>query len=77
MLTCYIILSLVKYTGTIEETCNSFFCVTPQNQALDESFPQITQKILTKDIFHWLEQITQILRFLQMFSLRKITTQLF
>ena len=40
------------------------------------TFLQITQKILTKDIFHWLELITEILSFLQIFSVRKTTTQL-
>ena len=41
------------------------------------SFPQITQKILTKDIFHRPELITEILGFLQIFSARKATTQFF
>ena len=41
------------------------------------TFLQIIQKILTKDIFHWLELITEILSFLKIFSLRKTTTQLF
>ena len=41
------------------------------------TFPQITQKILTKVVFHWLELITEILSFLQMFSVRKTTTQFF
>ena len=41
------------------------------------TFPQITQKILTKDIFHLLEVITEILNFLQIFSVRKITTYFF
>ena len=41
------------------------------------NFLQITQKIITKDIFHWLELITEILSFLQIFSVRKTTTQLF
>ena len=33
--------------------------------------------MLTKDIFHWLELITEILSFLQIFSMRKTTTQLY
>ena len=41
------------------------------------TFPQITQKILTKDIFHCLELITEILTFLQIFIVRKTTTPLF
>ena len=40
-------------------------------------FLQITQKIRTKNIFHWLELITEILSFLEIFSVRKTTTQLF
>ena len=39
-------------------------------------FLQITQKILTKEIFHWLELITEILSFLQIFSVWKTTTHL-
>ena len=35
------------------------------------------KKKLTKNIFHWLELITKILSFLQIFSERKATTQLF
>ena len=43
--------------GQLKETRISYFCVTPQNQALHKSasLAQITQKILTKDIIHWLE----------------------
>ena len=61
-----------------------FLCNAPpkrkKNQGLQEcafTFLQITQKILTKDIFHWLEQITETLSFLKIFSVRKTTTQLF
>ena len=32
---------------------------------------QITQKIPTKSIFHWLELITKILSFLQVFNVGK------
>ena len=35
------------------------------------TFLQITQKILTKDIFHWLKLITEILSFLQISSVKK------
>ena len=41
------------------------------------TFLQITKKVLTKDIFHWLELIIEILIFLQIFSVRKTTTPLF
>ena len=36
------------------------------------TFPQVTQKILTEDIIHWLELITEILSFLQILSVRKV-----
>ena len=41
------------------------------------TFPQMTQKILTKDTIHRLELINEILSFLQILSVRKTTTQLF
>ena len=41
------------------------------------TFLQITQKILTEDIIHCVELITEILSFLQIFSVKKTTTQLF
>ena len=41
------------------------------------TFLQITQKILTNNIFHWLEMIPEILSFLQIFSVRKTATPLF
>ena len=56
------------------------FLFHPQKSGTSEvriTFLQLTQKIQTKDIFHWLELITEILSFLQIFSVRKITTQLF
>ena len=37
-------------------------------------FREITQKTLTKDIIHWLELLTEILSFVQIFSVRKTTT---
>ena len=40
----------------------SWICIT---------FPQITQNILAKDIFQWLEVITKTLSFLQMFNVTK------
>ena len=63
----------------VKETSNSYFCVTPPKSnvlRVSITFPQITQKILTKDIIHWLEPITEILSFLYIFSVRKTTTQL-
>ena len=56
-----------------------FLCNPPKSRASQVriAFLQITQKILTKDIFHWLELITRILSFLQIFSVRKTTTLLF
>ena len=50
------------------KSCTPQVCIT---------FLQVTQKILTKDIFHWLELITEILSFLQTFSVRKTTTRFF
>ena len=38
--------------------------------------PQATQKISTEDMINWLDLITEILSFLQIFSVRKTTTQL-
>ena len=61
----------------LKGTRNSYFCANPKNQALHETFPQITQKILTEDIIHWLELITQILNLRHIFSVRKTTIQLF
>ena len=40
-------------------------------------FSSNNQKILTKDIINWLELITEILSFLQIFNVTKTTTQLF
>ena len=54
------------------------FLCNPQKSGASSvciTFLQITPKILTKDIFHWLELITEILSFLQIFSVRKITTR--
>ena len=56
-----------------------FLCNTPKSCAsrICITFPQITEKILTKDIIHWLELITEILSFLQIFNVTKTTIQLF
>ena len=51
----------------LKETRNSCFCVIPKNQALHKN----NSKKLYEDIFHWLEVITEILNFLQIFSVRK------
>ena len=56
------------------------FLCNPQKSGASRAcitFAQITQKILTKDIINWLELITEILSFLQIFSMRKTTTQFF
>ena len=63
-----------------KETRNSYFCITPpKSGALRVCiiFSQITQKILTKDLFHWLELVTEILSLLQIFTGRKATIQFF
>ena len=63
----------------IKENAQFIFLCNPQKSGASRvfiTFLQITQKILTKDIFHWLELITEILSFLQIFSVRKTTTQL-
>ena len=56
-----------------------FLCNTPKLSAsrVCSTFLQITQKILIKDIFLWLGRITEILSFLQLFSVRKTTIQSF
>ena len=64
----------------LKETQNSYFSVTPQKSGFSQvciTFPQVTQIILTKDIFHWLEVIIEILSLLQICSVRKTTTQFF
>ena len=56
------------------------FLCNPQKSGASRwciTFLQLTQKVLTKDIFHWLELIPEILSFLQIFSVRKTTTPLF
>ena len=50
------------------ETGASGVCIT---------FPKINQKILTKGKIHWLGIINEILSFLQIYGVRKTTTQLF
>ena len=63
----------------LKENVQLIFLCNPQKSGASRvciTFLQVTQKILTKDIFHWLELITEILSFLQIFSVRKTTTQL-
>ena len=50
-----------------------FLCNPPKSGAsrVCITFPQITQKILTEDIIQWLELITEIISFLQIFIVRK------
>ena len=70
--------NLVEFT--IKENAQFIFLCNPQKASASRfciTFPQITQKILTKDIFHWLKLITKILSFQRIFSVRKTTTQPF
>ena len=69
----------VNFFNCLKETRNPYFCVAPKIRRFTNlyHFCSKTQKILTKDIFNWLELITEILSFLQIFSARKTTTQLF
>ena len=70
----------VVYFIYLKETRNSYVFATPKNYTLHECalfcFKKKKKK-QTKDIFHCLELITEILSFLQTFSLRKTTTQFF
>ena len=71
---CYSILKKLKGNAQFLFLCNaqksgaSRVCIP---------FPQITQEILTEDIIYWMELITEILGFLQIFNVRKTNTQLF
>ena len=63
-----------------KENSQFLFLCNPQKSGASRdciTFPQITQKILTKDIIHLLELISEILGFLQIFSVRKTTTCFF
>ena len=64
---CWRKLAILIFTQT-QKSGASLVCII---------FPEITQKILTTDIFHRLELITEILSFQQIFSLTKTTTQFF
>ena len=64
----------------LKENVQLIFLCNPQKSGASRvciTFLQVTQKILTKDIFHWLELITEILSFLQTFSVRKTTSRFF
>ena len=72
--------SLQIYSGNIELNVSYLFkgnaqflflCNPPKSGALQVCITslQVTQKILTKDI-HWLEVITEILSFLQIYSVQ-------
>ena len=52
-----------------------YLCNSQKSDASQDfiTFLQVTQKILTKDIFYWLGVITEILSFLEIFSVRKTT----
>ena len=76
MLVLYFLYQMFKLKGNAQ----FIFLSNPQKSGASRvciTFPQITKKILTKDIFHCLELITEILSLLQIFSVRKTTTQLF
>ena len=69
----------VKIDNTFKGDAQFIFLLNPQKSSAARAcitFLQITQKLLTKDIFHWLELITEIQSSLQIFSVRKTTTQL-
>ena len=75
---CWIIVIYSTDDLLLEENAQFIFLCYPQNSGalwVRITLLQITQKILTKDIFHWLELIAEILSFLQIFSVRKTTSQ--
>ena len=53
---------------SLKETRNSYFSITLKNQVLHESVNTLNQNILTTDTFHFLELVTVILSFLNIFS---------
>ena len=73
---------LLKINGewkNSKKTRTSYFCVTQKSGALRACiiFSHITQKILTKYMFYGLELVNEILSFLQIFGVRKATSQFF
>ena len=76
---------LIKFTSScivdiymdLKGNAQFIFLCNPQKSGASRVwiiFLQITQKVLTKNVFHWLELIAEILNFLQIFSVRKTTT---
>ena len=66
--------------SSLKGNAQFIFLCNPQKSGASRvciTFLQITQKVLTTDIFHWLELITEILSFLKIFSIRKTTIPLF
>ena len=69
-----------KLWDTVKGNVQFLFLWNPQKSGTSQvctTFPQTTQKILTEDIIHCLKLFTEILSFLETFSVRKATTQLF
>ena len=73
-------LTEIKLYFDVKGNAQFIFLCNPQKSGASRVYVtilQITQKILTKDIFHWLELITEMLSFLQILSESKTTTPLF
>ena len=71
-----VLLPFVNFKGNAQ----FIFLFSPQKSGASWvfiTFLQVTQKILSKHKFHWLEVIADILNFLQIFSVRKTTTRFF
>ena len=63
-----------QYQAIFKGNAQFIFLCNPQKSRASRvciTFPQKTQKILTKYLFHWLDLITEILSFLQIFSVKK------
>ena len=63
-----------QYQAIFKGNAQFIFLCNPQKSHPSRvciTFLQKTQKILTKYLFHWLELITEILSFLQIFSVKK------
>ena len=61
----------------LKGTAQFIFLCNPQKPSASRiliTFFQVNQKILTKDISHWLEVIAEILSFLQIFGVRETIT---
>ena len=77
-------ITIVSFKRTFIKLCNFnlkrnaqfIFLCNPQKSGASRVCITF-QKVLTKDKFHWLELITEILSFLKILSARKTTTPLF